>query len=153
MIMTKHIGVCALLVASASLGSCATTPGVGESPGRNQTKVTWKPASLDDDSAGCPVVEGVAASYVGPYYGMENALTPEAMARDIYCANEFTSYKFPKGFVTIYGSSRIRETNATGNPDIDAENSRLYGQVKDFAFTWTKRFGSTYPIMTGAAPA
>lgn len=80
------------------------------------------------------------ASYVGPYLGMENNLSPKDLSRDLFCATDFKQRKFPNGYVTVYGSSRIQP------------NEKVYGEVVDFARQWTKAYGDQFPIMTGAGP-
>lgn len=92
------------------------------------------------------------ASYVGPYRGVENILSPTDLARDIYCATSVLGAKYPRGFVTIFGSSRIKEINQGPDPIVNAANDKMYKQVMSFAHEWTKRYGATYPIMTGAGP-
>jgi predicted Rossmann-fold nucleotide-binding protein len=100
-----------------------------------------------------------AADYVGPYKGMENAIPLQEMAQDLHCADAFRAAHFPRGFVAIYGSSRIRERNAAcdaqgANCDeaLRAAHDALYAQVRGFAAEWTRRHGDRYPIMTGAGP-
>ncbi len=89
----------------------------------------------------CPTHPGVpAAEYVGPYMGVENIIPSREVAQDVYCADTLRAKLYPEGFVTIYGSSRIRE----GDP--------VYAMVRNFAGAWTARYGKTYPIMTGAGP-
>ena len=80
------------------------------------------------------------ASYVGPYLGMENNLSPRDFSRDIFCANDFKQKKFPNGYVTVYGSSKIQP------------NEKAYIDVVDFASQWTESYGDRFPIMTGAGP-
>ncbi len=89
----------------------------------------------------CPVHANLPnAVYVGPYMGVENVIPAKEMAQDVYCADTIKARLFPGGFVTIYGSSRIHD----GDP--------LYAMVRNFANAWTTRYGSSYPIMTGAGP-
>ena len=93
------------------------------------------------------------ASYTGPYKGAENNLTAEDLARDVACAYRFKADKYPRGFVAIYGSSRIGEDNSTQeDPAVRAANNRLYQGVRQFASRWTRLHGGKYPIMTGAGP-
>jgi predicted Rossmann-fold nucleotide-binding protein len=101
----------------------------------------------------CPVSNEVPnARYVGPYLGVENNLSSSDFARDIYCSNEFKAKNFPNGYVTVYGSSKIQETNDKGPPEVNRANDKLYAQILSFATTWTSRYGNIYPIMTGAGP-
>lgn len=89
------------------------------------------------------------ASYTGPYKGTENRLSAADMARDVHCASRFKADKYPRGFVAIYGSSRLGE-DKPGAPASD--NGQLYQGVRLFARQWTNAFGSKLPIMTGAGP-
>lgn len=91
------------------------------------------------------------ASYVGIYKGEENNLNAEDLYKDIYCAEAFKK-KYQNGFVTIFGSSRIEEKNYINDPEVNAENDKIYKQVYDFAYIWTQKYGEKYPIMTGAGP-
>lgn len=89
----------------------------------------------------CPTRADVpAAEYIGPYMGVENIIPAREMAQDVYCADTIKARLYPAGFVTIYGSSRIRD----GDP--------VYAMVRNFARDWTARYGKRYPIMTGAGP-
>jgi predicted Rossmann-fold nucleotide-binding protein len=90
--------------------------------------------------------------YIGLYRGVENNLTSKDMAQDLYCAEQFKTKNFPRGFVTIFGSSRIKEVNTAGNADAIAANNELYRQIRSFANQWTRKHGSEYPILTGAGP-
>nr|WP_298130182.1 LOG family protein [uncultured Pseudoxanthomonas sp.] len=104
------------------------------------------------------------AWYVGPYLGYDNNLKPEDFARDFYCAEQFKSTFYPKGYVTIYGSSSISEfaslfkSNAQADgfdkTAVEKEYSRIYAEVMTFAYLWSKEYGQhhQYPIMTGAGP-
>jgi len=92
------------------------------------------------------------ASYTGPYKGEENNLTTADFLRDLSCANSFISNKYPQRFVTIFGSSRIGESNHSGNLKVDAANDKLYQQIYNLAYKWTKNHASKYPILTGAGP-
>lgn len=92
------------------------------------------------------------ASYTGPYKGVENNLTVMDFTLDLSCANSFKSNKYPQGFVTIFGSSRIGETNHSEDSKVDAANDRLYQQIYNLAFKWTQKYASKYPILTGAGP-
>lgn len=101
----------------------------------------------------CPTSADVPnARYIGPYRGVENNLTAEDMAQDLYCGEQFKQQNFPRGFVTIFGSSRIGEDNTRGTPDVNAANNDVYRQVKNFAFEWSRRYGAEYPILSGAGP-
>ncbi|MBY0574614.1 MAG: hypothetical protein K2P84_13115, partial [Undibacterium sp.] len=90
----------------------------------------------------CPKLPSVPnASYVGEYLGVENNLTAVDFARDVYCSDQFKSSKYPRGYVTIMGSSKI------------GEQEQVYGEITDFAYEWTrKKLGATFPIMTGGGP-
>jgi predicted Rossmann-fold nucleotide-binding protein len=97
------------------------------------------------------------ASYVGPYAGIENIIAPKDAARDIYCADEFKASKYPRGFVTIFGSSRIKKDNgachASGGCDETLlENDKVHAAVKEFARAWTAKHAKVFPVMTGAGP-
>src|SRR5215468_5722157 len=98
------------------------------------------------------------AVYVGPYRGVENAISPEDMARDFACAEAVKARLFPRGYVTVFGSSRIAETNAAcdagGNCDesVKQRNDAMYAEVRRFAQLWTAAHGREIPIMTGAGP-
>ncbi len=92
------------------------------------------------------------ASYTGIYKGEENNLSVSDFSRDLYCSEQFKSKKYPKGFVSILGSSRISEKNHSGNAIVDAANDKIYQQIYNLAYQWTKKYSSTYPVMTGAGP-
>lgn len=92
------------------------------------------------------------AFYTGPYVGAENALSPEDFYQDYTCSSLFKNQKFPAGFVTIFGSSQIVEKNTKGTPEAIEANNRLYADVKAFAYEWSVRHGSKFPILTGAGP-
>lgn len=97
------------------------------------------------------------ASYIGPYAGIENVIPAADAARDGYCADAFKAGKYPRGFVTIFGSSRIAKDNracdATGKCDETLrENDRIYLAVRDFSAAWTAKYGRSLPILTGAGP-
>ena len=92
------------------------------------------------------------ATYTGPYKGVENNLTTDDFTRDLSCANAFVSKKYPQLFVTIFGSSRIAESNNSGDKVVDAANDKLYQQIYNLAYNWTKDHAAAYPIMTGAGP-
>lgn len=93
------------------------------------------------------------ASYTGPYKGVDNNLDSTDLSRDIYCANYFKKNKYPNGFVTIYGSSRINEKNSLPETDAAKANTKIYQETMSFAEKWTATgYGKRYPIMTGAGP-
>jgi predicted Rossmann-fold nucleotide-binding protein len=101
----------------------------------------------------CPVNANVPnARYIGPYLGIENNLSANDMARDLRCANDWKAKNFPKGFVTIFGSSRIAEKNAGPDAAMNAANNALYVDIKNFATLWTKQHGNSFPILSGAGP-
>ncbi|KQP22923.1 LOG family protein [Pseudorhodoferax sp. Leaf267] len=89
------------------------------------------------------------ASYTGPYKGTENRLAAADMARDLHCAERFKAGKYPRGFVAIYGSSRLAE-DKEGAPATD--NGQLYQGIRLFARQWTGAHGDKLPILTGAGP-
>lgn len=89
------------------------------------------------------------ARYTGPYKGTENRLSAADMARDLHCATLFKTEKYPRGFVAIYGSSRLGE-DKEGAPASD--NGQLYQGVRLFAREWTNVYGDKLPILTGAGP-
>ncbi|WP_298932375.1 LOG family protein [uncultured Ramlibacter sp.] len=111
-----------------------------------------------DQSFYCTVAPAVPnASYVGPYAGVENVIAPLDAARDVHCADSFKAGKYPRGFVTIFGSSRIAKDNracdAAGKCDQTLrENDHIYAAVREFAFAWTAKHGRSFPILTGAGP-
>lgn len=92
------------------------------------------------------------ASYTGEYKGVENNLKPSDLAEDVFCADKFKKGKYPNGFLTIFGSSKISETNSKATDGINKANNDLYANVKKFAYLWTKAYGKKYPILTGAGP-
>lgn len=97
------------------------------------------------------------ASYVGAYAGIENVITPTDAARDIHCADAFKASKYPRGFVTIFGSSRIKKDNKACNAQGECdktllENDKIHAAVKTFASIWTAAHGKDLPVMTGAGP-
>lgn len=81
-----------------------------------------------------------AVEYAGTYYGVENFVPASALARDMHCADAFKARIAPKGFVTIYGSSRL------------GENDAVYALVRQFTADWTRRYGRALPVMSGAGP-
>ena len=92
------------------------------------------------------------ASYTGPYKGVDNKLSVDELSRDLRCAQEFKATKYPGGFVSIYGSSRIGEASKLPDPALARESDALYADVMAFAEAWTRKHGRRYPIMTGAGP-
>jgi predicted Rossmann-fold nucleotide-binding protein len=92
------------------------------------------------------------ASYTGIYKGVENNLTVEDFSRDLRCAESFKAKKYPNGFVTIFGSSRITENGVSNDTLVNKSNARLYRQIYNLAHKWTKLHAKDYPILTGAGP-
>ncbi len=92
------------------------------------------------------------ASYTGPYKGVDNKLSAHDLGRDMVCADRFKTTKYPAGFVTIFGSSRIGEKSRVPDPVVAKANDELYADVMAFAEAWTRRHGKRLPIMTGAGP-
>lgn len=97
------------------------------------------PAALSPD---CPTDRANVpnAEYIGRYAGLENAVGAREIAQDLHCADAFRAARFPAGFVTVFGSSRIRDSDPT------------YALVRRFAAGWTRRHGARLPVMTGAGP-
>ncbi|WP_165493221.1 LOG family protein [Hylemonella gracilis] len=92
------------------------------------------------------------ASYTGPYKGVDNKLSVADLGRDLQCAQNFKTSKYPGGFVAIYGSSRIGEASRLPDPALARQSEALYADVMAFAEAWTRRHGKQYPVMTGAGP-
>lgn len=92
------------------------------------------------------------ASYTGIYKGVENNLSLADFNRDYTCADKFIKSKYPNRFFTIFGSSRISEKNNSGNKMIDEANDKLYQQIYNLAYKWTKHHASKYPVLSGAGP-
>ena len=92
------------------------------------------------------------ASYTGLYKGVENNLSLADFNRDYTCADKFVKSKYPNRFFTIFGSSRISEKNNSGNKVIDQANDKLYKQIYNLAYKWTKHHASKYPVLSGAGP-
>ncbi len=90
------------------------------------------------------------ASYTGLYKGAENNLTADDLSLDLKCANKFRNEKYPNGFVTICGSSRISEKNQGKDSIINAANDKVYKDIREFAYNWTIKHSKQYPIITGA---
>jgi predicted Rossmann-fold nucleotide-binding protein len=99
------------------------------------------------------------ADYVGPYRGVENLIAPEDLGRDFACSSAVKARLFPRGAVTVFGSSRIGEDNpacdASGrncDPQVKQLNDATYAGVRRFAQLWSARYGRDFPILTGAGP-
>lgn len=92
------------------------------------------------------------ASYTGPYKGADNKLSVAELSRDLQCAQNFKTSKYPGGFVSIYGSSRIGEVSRLTDPVLARQSEALYADVMAFADAWTRKHGKQYPVMTGAGP-
>lgn len=137
-----------IMAAAWLVAGCGTTP--TESPPRAGPVTLRFTCTV---SAASP-----KASYVGAYAGMEDVVPAIDAARDVYCADAFKASKYPRGFVTIFGSSRIYKVNeacdASGKCDeaLRQKNDELYATVRNFASSWTRRHGRTVPILTGAGP-
>jgi len=112
------------------------------------------------EASSCSPATPVAhAEYVGPYLGVENVLKPGDFARDVACSDAVQARLFPRGYVTIFGSSRISENNAAcdaagGNcdPQLKQQNDAIYATTRSFARQWSAKYGRVVPIMTGAGP-
>ncbi len=143
-----------LLLAGAAacvLAACTGMP----APGGAEAGVGAAQVNLAFSCTTSPAVAN--ASYVGRYAGMENAIPAVDAARDIHCADAFKAGRHPRGFVTLFGSSRIGKDNracdAAGRCDETLrENDRVFAAVREFAFLWTARHGRRLPILTGAGP-
>src|SRR4051812_22953217 len=97
-----HVKVLAMVgLLMAGIGGCA----------ENGPRVTATPPQAKLDPAQVFNCSGDSrephAWYVGPYKGFDNNLGPFDFARDFYCADQFKSRFFPKGFVTVFGSSNL----------------------------------------------
>lgn len=106
------------------------------------------------------------AWYVGPYRGPDNYLSGRDLAQDALCSHQFKRERYPNGFVTIYGSSRISEffelpkpKGSTFSPlhlTTTVEQERAfnvtYAAIRTFAHDWTTKYRAQYPILTGAGP-
>lgn len=92
------------------------------------------------------------ASYSGPYKGIENNLTTADFLLDLKCSDDFIKNKYPNKFVTLFGSSRIHEKNTQGSTIVNEANDKLYQQIYNLSFKWTKNHSKQYPILTGAGP-
>lgn len=109
--------------------------------------------------AQCPTGSVANAVYVGPYLGVENVLRAEDLARDFACSDAAQARLFPRGYVTVFGSSRITGNNAACDangahcdPQVKQQNDATYAAVRSFARQWSAQYGRTVPIMTGAGP-
>lgn len=138
-------------VVTATLLGCATPPPTTATSAIKPTELRLE----------CVVAKADVpnADYIGPYAGVENIVPVKLMAQDTYCSDALKAMHFPRGFVSIYGSSRIREKNAACdargencNDTIRAANDAIYADIRNFAHAWTTRYGKQYPIMTGAGP-
>lgn len=99
------------------------------------TQTSSTPGAISCGPTGVKAVE-----YAGPYYGVENVVPASAFAKDMHCADAFKARIAPKGYVTVYGSSRLGE----GDP--------AYALVRQFAAEWTRKHGRALPVMSGAGP-
>jgi predicted Rossmann-fold nucleotide-binding protein len=104
----------------------------------------------------CPTV-AVAKNirYAGAYLGVDNVVPAMAMAQDYHCAEQIKQQRYPNGLMTLYGSSRINEDPAADKAKAGytpSDNDKLYQQVRQFAYEWSKRYGRDYPVMSGAGP-
>lgn len=118
--------------------------------------------SIASHSLVCPQDQRAPnAWYVGPYKGFDNNLSSDDLARDFYCAEQFKALYFPKGYVTVYGSSKIdndfkekdpfpTDGDSVSDEEVIEDYKKTYAQVYVFARSWTKAFGPTFPVMTGA---
>lgn len=152
----KLMALLAVSTLVAGLAGCQTAAGpVGAA------KSSTPPIESISLNLTCPTSRsGVPnADYIGPYMGVENVIPLKELAQDVYCSDSFKARNFPLGFVTIYGSSRIREKNASCdargencNESVRAANDVIYRDTRNFAYAWTQQYGKKYPIMTGAGP-
>ena len=111
----------AILLILASLAGCQTTAGTAAMPPVGNIKST-------EIKLSCPTARTAApnADYVGPYVGVENIIPLVEMSQDIYCSDAFKAANFPLGFVSIYGSSRVKEKN----PACDSRGENCSDAVK-----------------------
>jgi predicted Rossmann-fold nucleotide-binding protein len=116
----------ALAGAALLLAACAAPP----------------PAADGAPPPDCPTARAEVpnADYIGRYAGLENAVGAREFAQDLHCADRFKAARFPAGFVTVFGSSRIRDDDPA------------YALVRRVAAEWTRRHGNQVPVMTGAGP-
>ncbi|MEO8021919.1 LOG family protein [Polaromonas sp.] len=140
----------------AGLAGCQTATGPASA-----AKSSTPPIESIGLNLACPTSRSTVpnADYIGPYMGVENIVPLKEVAQDVYCSDTFKARNFPRGFVTIYGSSRIKEKNASCdargencNEAVKAANDVIYRDTRNFAYAWTQRYGKKYPIMTGAGP-
>ncbi|MBA2676019.1 LOG family protein [Ramlibacter sp.] len=141
-----------LVLAGAAACALAACTGIPASPGAGAGA---QQIGLHFSCTTSPAVAN--ASYVGRYAGMENAIPALDAARDIHCADAFKAGKHPRGFVTLFGSSRIAKDNracdAAGRCDeTPRENDSIFAAVREFALLWTAKHGRRLPILTGAGP-
>lgn len=102
------------------------------------------------------------AWYVGPYEGYDSNLSGADIARDMLCASSFKDLQYPRGFVTVFGSSRIKEYLPPQKPSGEfisfseaaqtTEFNETYAYIKTFAYLWSKDYKNEFPILTGAGP-
>lgn len=115
------------------------------------------------DLFSCPSdIREPSAWYVGPYEGYDSNLSGSDIARDMLCASSFKDLHYPKGFVTVFGSSRIKEYLPPQKPNGEllamsdsaqqSEFNKTYAYIKTFSHLWTESFKKDYPILTGAGP-
>ncbi|NUO74596.1 MAG: hypothetical protein HOQ32_01140 [Lysobacter sp.] len=103
-----------------------------------------------------------SAWYVGPYEGYDSNLSGADIARDMLCASAFKDLYYPRGFVTVFGSSRIKEYLPPQKPSGEfislsetaqaKEFNQTYAYIKTFSYLWSKSYKNQYPILTGAGP-
>lgn len=152
--MRKILGIACCVLGLGAAGC--------QQPVRTDTTGAQSSAARSADLAAvkeCPALPEIRADYVGPYQGVENVISPTGLMRDVYCAEAFKAARFPQGFVTVFGSSRIRESNlacdaAGANCDekLKARHDALYASVRRFTSSWTTRYGKNFPILSGAGP-
>jgi predicted Rossmann-fold nucleotide-binding protein len=123
---------------------------------------------IASDWMACPnnQTQEPAAWYVGPYKGPDNDVDGIALARDLYCAKLFKEQHYPRGFITVFGSSRIQEATqsilmsekframAVSDQNKSADFKHFYKDVSLFAKEWSEQYGKrlNLPILTGAGP-
>lgn len=102
--------------------------------------------NVDKNGANVP-----GAFYVGAYKGADNLLTSDIFNKDFFCAEKFIKKRnYTKRFLTIFGSSSIKELNDSSKYNGTA-NNKIYKQTYEFAMRWSKTHPE-YPILTGAGP-
>lgn len=158
--MIRTIFTPSLLVACVLLAGCAATnsrPAI-ISPEKTTNNLPNQKTTVE---LSCPSnrKDVPNAFYIGTYQGVENDIAFGNIAQDIFCADLFAkSINNSKGFVAIYGSSRIPDRKSECATDdikcsqIKENNIEIYNNVFDFSYLWTKKHGSQFPIMTGAGP-